>query len=445
MNMKKLIAVGTLLPFAALAEEPVVVTETQAKEANADVAVEITASESMQQMFDNFAKKKGKDFAFGVRSKTGVIYFCEQSRVASKPVSNKFIQDRQNAFDDAFNKILANHISRRTGEIITKNVQTLYADDSSDVLDTPKSLEEASKGVLKKIKVAGEALIDKGLRSLGVDPSKYDGKPAEEKRVIYAKTMMRESTVRALGSVSGVTVVKTLEAHSADGKYVIGVIAKYDPMVEEVARCIAREVHPNIALKKGIPAASLVKQPAEKLVQNFGVRFIYNENGKPELVAFAQWASAYSGTNDYIADEMMRTAKDHARNAADQMVAEFVGGCYANEEKSTRGRQIEEANVFDENGGVRTENIDKLVSVYRQSSKVTGRLKMHGTDPIATPSFIKHPCGSKVAISAVRYSFDVLDEAKTDYRKKAQEEKVAAPKNEAEGTAGTAEGDETDF
>lgn len=444
MNMKKLMAVGALLPFAALAEEPAVVTEAQAQEVNADVTVELTARESMQQMFDEFAQSKG-DFAYGLRDRqTGKVYFCAQATVSASPTSNMFIQQRQIAFDKAFDEILGKFVAYRTGENVTETATRLFSDDSSDVLDTPKSLEEASKGVMKKIKVAGEAALDKGLRSLGVDPSKYDGKPLEAKRVTYAESLMKESAVRALGSAIGVTVVKTMESHSADGVYVIGVIAKYDPMVEEVARCIAREVRPNIELKKGISAATLINKPADVLAQNFGVRFYYNEEGAPEIIAFGQWASGYTGKNARIADRKQGVAASNAEMAANQMLTEFIGGCYSYDAKSTRGSQIEEANIFDENGGVREESIDKLISVYRRENVMNGKKRMRGR---SYPSFrdIKHSAGQKIAFCALRYDFDILESEKTDYRKKVEEKKTTAPKDEAKGTAGTAEGDTYDF
>lgn len=444
MNMKKLIAVGALLPLAALAEEPAAVAEEQAQEINADVTVELTARESMQQMFDEFAQSKG-DFAYGLRDrKTGKVYFCAQATVSASPTSNMFIQQRQVAFDKAFDEILGKFVAYRTGENVTETATRLFSDDSSDVLDTPKSLEEASKGVLKKIKVAGEAALDKGLRSLGVDPGKYDGKPLEAKRVTYAESLMKESAVRALGSAVGVSVVKTMEAHSPDGVYVIGVIAKYDPVIEDVARCIAREVRPSVAPRKGISAASLVNRPAEVLAQNFGVRFYYNEAGEPEVIAFGQWASGYTGKDVRKADRKQAVAASHAESAALQMLTEFIGGCYSYEDSSSRGSQVEEANVFDENGGIREGSFDKLAAVYRRASATRGRARMRGRDKVLAKD-IRHPAGQKIAFCAVRYSFDVLDAAKDDGRQKAPEKKAAAPRDEAQGTAGTAEGDTYDF
>ena len=446
MNIKKMLTIGAMMPMLVIAEEQqqVTVSEESAESANADVQVELSAADTMQQLFDEFAASKGDNFAYGLADKkTGAVYFCAAETLSVGPASNMFIQKRQLAFEKAFNRILFDFVKYRTGINVTETLNETLSDDSSNVLETPKNLKDASTGIAKKLKVATEAAIDKGLRALDVDPSKYASKPLEEKRQTYLDSIMKNGAVRAVGSTVGVTVVKTMETHSADQVYVIGVIAKYDPLIEDVARCIAREVRPNVELKKGISAASLMKKPAEELVQNFGLRYYYNEEGVPEIISFGQWSTGYTGKDVRKQDRKNQIAAHNAELLALQAMTEFIGGSIALEEEGGAGNMLEEANVFDEEGGFREDNFDEVVSKYRSKCRVTGKAKMRGRAPIDSPKFITHPSGQKVALFAVRYSFDVLDSVKNPKSKKtATQPKVPVVD---EGTSGKAEGTSYDF
>ena len=238
-----------------------------------DEAIVLTPKERVERRLQEFAKKKGDGFAYGVlNKKVDEIYYAAISPVFSLGTNDTIATVSQRAFNRAF-----------TGILLRRAMATFAYSASFDSSDGG-----VAGGIITEI---GDDEIWSGILQTAEFP------------------------------MPGMSVVQIYQAVSADGELVVGVIVKADSPRDEVARCAAKGVRPSVPHKKGIPYKKLLEIPDDRLALMFGTVFYYNENGEPELMSFGH--QGISATSD---SKARTKAFAHAETEAQDSLSTFLTG-----------------------------------------------------------------------------------------------------------------------
>ncbi|MBP5509882.1 MAG: hypothetical protein J6Z49_03090 [Kiritimatiellae bacterium] len=175
-------------------------------------------------------------------------------------------------------------------------------------------------------------------------------------------------------SKRGLCVTQTLEGKSAEGAARIGVILRYDPVVDALVRDVADGRDATRApVSQGLPARAFLPSDTAALVQSFGSRFFYNERGIPSLVVFGQWPA---GDGEKDPRRLLRLRED-AMNKAGNIALAFLDGFLAER-------------------GILLDGMD----LFRQSELLFREV-------------VKHPSGTAVAVCAYSWRFPVTEKVET--------------------------------
>jgi hypothetical protein len=137
--------------------------------------------------------------------------------------------------------------------------------------------------------------------------------------------------------------VQTFEGHDGKGNHQIGLVAVVSPKMKTFAQSVLR-------LRGNFPAdnakaqdlGALVKDK-QALLQDFGIRWIYDQNGLPVLVSFYQWGLDASGNDPVLGAQMRDIAVKKAIELADAQIAQFLAASATLTTKSETGERYEKA------------------------------------------------------------------------------------------------------
>ncbi|MBR2633421.1 MAG: hypothetical protein IKD29_08235 [Lentisphaeria bacterium] len=408
--MKKvsiLLSLCTLLSISA-AEAPVISAQ-DASSVNADMSVDLpkTAGDLLRDDFEAFRKERNIA-AYGTPNAKGTTYFTGEAVVAKNVNDAEFITSRSMAYQKAYQDAVAALIMDRVGREITKTIREESSDNSTNAEEAPASLQEANSGLLKKIEVWGEAVIDKKLMEQGIDPKEYADKGIAAKKELYRNSILKSSLKKAFGSAAGCLVVATFEAKTEDGNYAIGVVLRSDEICNDVARCTSKKQRPTLTGKSGLTLQQALPTN-EEMLHSFGVRLFFDENGEPALLSFAQWGvNIKKGMNTRMIDRTKRNALTQAENLANQQLTEFINSTIKIDETSLMGEEEISQMVFMKDGSAKKEDFVNIVDKFSKKSTTVGFDSMIGRSTVYK-NVLTHKTNHFVAVVVRCWSFGKLD------------------------------------
>lgn len=230
----------------------------------------LSVEEGVKLKLQEFAKKKGDGFAYGLRNKrTGEIYFsdiCPYFRVSTRSLT------RSNA-------------------------------------------------------------LVKSLNRIAQDCARFGGL-VKSSTVPYGSTTLHVEESKTEASLSGLSVVFVCEATAENGDGAFGVVAKVSSVGKEVARCANKGVRPNIPLRPGISYEKIISGTDERLAAlGIGPRFYYNEGGLPEVMAIGQ-SPVLCSEDRSNQELYRERALEQAENDANQWLSQFLAGELVGSERS---------------------------------------------------------------------------------------------------------------
>ena len=142
----------------------------------------------------------------------------------------------------------------------------------------------------KAVALAGGQL-DKELRKLGVDPAQFNKAPESVKKTMLKDAIIKENMKSAIANTSGMVPYQTFEGRNQEGSHVIRVVISTEPdriaLLKSIISKQAR-VLPNEDKKSEKSLYEKLVVDRSLLVNQFGTRLMYDEEGYPALVAFGQ-------------------------------------------------------------------------------------------------------------------------------------------------------------
>jgi len=238
---------------------------------------------------------------FLARSSHGDLYYTTAyATVMAKPENREWGNFRVMAYKEALLKAQAKYVESLGVTITAESLQKLFDDKTKMPSFSPKELRSSSKmvEVLNKLQAYAGGVLDKKLEELGVDSSEYNAAPPEKRALLFQKSVEEKTTSKARQSLAGVIPVKTFEAYDANGNHVVAVAivasSRFRQFVDDVIKSKGDIVaEPERAASRTIMEQFRSNKPA--LLDEFGIRRIYDEQGYPVLVSFGQSSNPYRG------------------------------------------------------------------------------------------------------------------------------------------------------
>jgi len=243
----------------------------------------------------------GKGQVFKRRSEAGsLFYVTAQAPVMQGPDSRDWGNAREMAYKEATLKAQAKYLEYLGTNITASSASKLFDDQSQMPSFSAEELRSSNNliALLDKAVALAGAKLDSALQEMGVDPSEFKAAPKEKRATLFQRSVRESVTTTATHSLTGVIPVKTFEAYDSEGNHVVAVAIvasnKFRQFVADVARSKG-----DIAAKperaSTQPLSMLLRNDKTALLNEFGIRRMYDKNGYPVLISFGQSSNPYRG------------------------------------------------------------------------------------------------------------------------------------------------------
>jgi hypothetical protein len=313
-----------------------------------------------------------------------------------------WVRFRQLAYTDALLQAQSEFVAEQNTRIMTKTVSNFFksADEQPPPYVNTRTPGQSAE-LLRKLLAVVSGKLDHELQELGIDPKEYASAPEAQRTTLLSNHLKISTISQSIGDTIGLCPVMTLEdIEAGTGKTKIGVIAVVSAKMRDFAQ--------QVLIRRGAfePDASHSADPRKllavksKLVSDFGVRRMYDLQGLPVIVSFAQWASPYKGTDPVMAENYVSAARRQAESIAEEQLATFLKGSISYDRNGTAGQEIDRIAVsLPDNASI--EDTKKIVDEVRKAMVRTAVVTITGQRNLGTWS-ARHPKVDREIVGVVR-------------------------------------------
>jgi hypothetical protein len=357
--------------------------------------------------FDDWVTNFEKEFETSIsRPAGGKTFYATQIPIRVPPTDTTYVKNLSVAYSEAILRLQTDYVLSLYGELRVGAVKKFFNDDSTNARlfpDIDKELAKISTGsmaqenrIINKALKALEGSIDQKLVEQGVDPAKVKQLTIPQKKVLFIDNISLPSFKTAVGSVSGLVPVRTrlftvIESTTKKPTVVLGVIATISDKTQQFALDLSR-LSPSTGVKgKPRPLSYYIPQNGEDRMNMIGLRYGYDEQGRPMLISFGQW-SVYQKTDDpALALTLQQAAERTAQSNAESYIAFFAQTSLNAKSNQTIDAQRENAlkkiNKVDANTGELIEStvdpdpVKELLDIKMESVDANAKIAMRGMVP----------------------------------------------------------------
>ena len=303
----------------------------------------------IEALIEDFeASPQGQAF----RDRPGMFYATASSSVMVGPDSRDWGNARVMAYKDALLKAQAKYVEFLGVSVRAESVSRLFDDKSQMPSFSEADLRANGKlGELfdKAVAVVGGKL-DGELQEMGIDPQEFRAAPVEKRAKMFERSVSESTVTKARQSLTGVIPVKTFEAYNENGDHAVAVAivasSKFRQFVHDITQSKGdMAADPTKASQQ--PLLQLLRADKTALIDEFGIRRMYDEQGYPVLVSFGQSSNPYRG------DDFQQRADNRELSYASAKSASYANFAYLfNATGSTE--QTESKKMVRETTGVAT-------------------------------------------------------------------------------------------
>ncbi len=428
---------------AATAPAPAAVSAEAVQEVNKAVTthVKMSAKGIVAKDMDEYCREMG--ITIGAVTPKDAIYLKGVERVNVPAMSPNFVRSRTMAYEKAYQKAIASYVMDKFGRETVEQYNTYFSDQSSNRLQPAAG---DAKGTLERIaektQQLTEAQLDEGLRKMGVTP---EGSLAQ-KRKLAEDSLIKNSVRTAVGASAGLLPVQTFEGWNEAGKYAVGVVIRGGAETEVIADCLRMKARPMLVRPEAGLTVAEAMPSDEELVSQFGVRLFFDKDGVPALLSFAQWGSAYTGTDEDMAEDALDHAMVQAEALANEQLTVFINSTISVKESSDKGEVKASDALFDANGVPTEQKTMEFIDRAMKSSVIRGSDTMIGRSTVAKKVIVHPANGHKLAVCVRMWSFGQYDAMKRIIEKPKPAPVVVQPTATVpQGTQGKRRGRSYDF
>jgi hypothetical protein len=392
------VAVAGLLPFSSVAQEAVA-PDVMIPPSQTLFAV----TSKIEDLINAYVEKSG----LAAREARGELALLKGIAPVTVPSTNPdWVKHRSLAYEMALRRAKVDWVSQQnksnTTSLVNRAYQAANQDPppfKSDDLVKPAQLAE----IVAKVQALGIGYLDQALRELGIDPAKFEKAPPAQKHVQMSNDILKVSTTRAVGDLVGLTTVQTFEGHDGKGNHQIGVVAVVSPKMKSFAQSVLRMRGNFPADKSKAQDLSIFMTNKDALLQDFGTRWLYDQDGLPVLVSFYQWGLNSAGNDPVLAAQFRQMALKTATELADSQIAQFLASNATLTTRSEVGERYEKAveraiDGYIADTGATTKLIDGLDQVFEERARVEN---VTGLRTLTTWG-AKHPVGGQMVVGVIR-------------------------------------------
>jgi len=294
--------------------------------ADADAGLGI---QGFSEWVNEFEKQFGR---IGV-STTGKLFFAGQAPVRVGPLDPNFGKELYLAYERAIFDMQADFVLQTYGRLQTMRRLEMLEDRSTNQDQfEPVVLERAkSDGTLGALFDKALTLMDKKLDAellkQGVPADQVARMSIEQKKVTFKDNFSKEIVRSAVRNMQGLVPVQTriFSVPTPNGKgVVVGVIAAQSEKTRQFAKDMSLKRATNV---RGEPTSLISLLPSKNAgyLDEVGLRYSYDESGRPMLLSYGRWsvalAKVWSLSRVFRAKQ---SATETARALAESSIVEFM-------------------------------------------------------------------------------------------------------------------------
>ena len=390
------IALAVLLFALAFQQALAETDQTTSAGVEAETAASGTEGwDANERVLDDIEEWKKTKMARSLLQRDDVWVVSGTSFVALGTDDKRWPKARSMAYQQAFINAMGEYVSetgaRFRNELIRRRFQQDL--DESELTFNPGDTSSSQfERVIDKLAILGERKLDQSLTESGMSEEEIARLTPAQKKTSLSARITREATVNALGSAAGLVPIKTFEAMDDEGNSAIGVVAASSGRMRRLAKQVAQGK--SITTDSDRARLPIVDQLAEMsdedLVDQFGVRVYWDEQGYPTLVSFGQWGFSNEGLNKRKRARRREFAGQQAESDARAHLVTFIKASTRFTEISTVGMGSEEGHQVLPDNTVEDFDIVSIVDELVKKAQVTSQVKLTGIVTLR-PWSARHP------------------------------------------------------
>lgn len=394
--------------------------QTEISKASADEDPAFDSIMKMQDWLDGFADKFG--ISYGKLQDGRTFYYGSAvTRVGTKDPA--YPKELVMAFEKAMLDMQGQAVMELYGRQANKKILESYDDDSTNARSISfEDYEGKSQGQLEqlidKALSFAEHKIDSLLEEEGHSKEELQNYDITERKKLFKDTIKIQSMKEAVAELSGLVPVQT-RIIPAGSHVNVGVIAVISDNTRQVANDIGRQ-RPTYVTGRGMNIEELLPVSEEGYLNEFGLRYVFDEQGKPMLLSYGRWGVAQQSDNIARSMRKVTNAKERSQMLAEAAIANFISTSI-NIEQNLETQSINESELEQKAnvslaGLVEKENpeineVQETLDVMFKNISSRSSMDMKGTSVVKRWQ-VKDENGILHVGSVVTWSYDQLDNAK---------------------------------
>jgi hypothetical protein len=407
MKIKKLlIAIGLTFSLAASANTVEQASSAIINQSDIDSQNKMSNAKSARSSVDNLEDWQDEFLSdFGLNDwgeKDGKVFVSSIQEVMVKITDPQYGDALAVALDAGMLQLQTNSAMIQYGRLTNEIAGNKSIDRSTNAnqLDLPSD-ESNERGLFdkmlslfdKKLDVADKK-ADIELEELGASA---EGKESEKRPEMIQKSVSSINTIkttvkRAMGSVSGLTLIKTAVNTDASGQTSIGLIGVVSLKTKQVAKDI-KNGRKSIVTGKGDDVHKFLPKNNEDFLGTLGTRFLYDADGSPVIISYGIGSYVVNSGDSFMNGEYRKEAKENARSNAEAQISDFVSGRISAKQERVNGQMID--NLVER---------EDVVGSVTMPKKIKGIIKQ-----VFAKSTLKSSIDSRALVPIKRWSHTTKD------------------------------------
>lgn len=303
------LAVASIACSYALAQETSVPEPVMSEQQLDQVAEQIAAAAppeisdpglAIDELIEDFkSTPAGQSFTTNPQ----LFFVTAKASVMVTPESRDWGNARVMAYKEAMIKAQAEYIRYLGLSVSTESVSRMFQDPSKMPSFSEADLRSPTKlgELLDKVVAVAGGKLDQQLQEMNISPEEFRAAPQSKRATLFARSVSETTISRGRAELTGIIPVKTFEAYDADGNHVVAVAVVASPRFRQFVHDIIQskgDIAPDPDKASPTPLRELLRENPAALINEFGIRRMYDEQGYPVLVSFGQSSNPYRG-NDF--------------------------------------------------------------------------------------------------------------------------------------------------
>ena len=384
VNKNLLIALSLMISLSVGANtvnqiEPAVINQSDIDSQN-----EMSNAKSARSSVDNLEDWQDAFLSdFGLDDwgeKDGKIFVSRIEAVMVKNTDPQYGDALAAALDAGMIQLQTDSAMIRYGRLTNEVARNKSIDRGTNAnqLDLP-SAENSEKGLFdkmlslfdKKLNVADKK-ADIELEELGAGVKEVEKRPVMVQKSISNISTIKKTVKRAMGSVSGLTLIKTAVNTDASGQTSIGLIGVVSLKTKQVARDI-KNGRKSIVTGKGGDVHKFLPKNNEGFLGTLGTRFLYDVDGSPVIISYGIGSYVADSGDSFMNEEYRKEAKENARSNAEAQISDFVSGRISAKQERVNGQMID--NLIEREDAIGSATMPKKIKGIIKKVFATSTLK----------------------------------------------------------------------